>query len=312
MVEEFDAGKTAHDGHPRDTIDVRGMTFANTRCDSPVGTTYGYDQKQWIKEKLKESQAVWKVCVNSIPQTPLSFDFRFAEKSVVPDDIVMSDSWEGYPAERREMLEFLRDNAVTNYISLSGDHHMHFCGLLSPDRDDGGKSAVGAEFVSGGISSSSFGGVLRSFLEAKMPGTDAEALVAGPAIPEGQLPLPWTGVTTLFGWEESLRCLRDAKAGGDARPDPAKRRLKHIPYMDSDSYGICVCAATASSFDVEFLTFDARQEYADYANFAEPIYIAKLSVPSRDAGSPARIDGPTFTGKAPFPFDKPFPNASAG
>ncbi|MEI9991733.1 MAG: hypothetical protein WDM86_17045 [Rhizomicrobium sp.] len=134
-----------------------------------------------------------------------------------------------------------------------------------------------------------------------MPGTDAEALVAGPAVPDGQLPLPWTGVTTLFGWEDSLRCVREAKAGGDGRPDPAKRRLKHIPYMDSDSYGICVCTATAASFDVEFLTFDARQEYADYAVFAEPIYTAKLSVPSGDAGSPARIDGPTFTGKAPFP-----------
>ncbi len=79
--------------------------------------------------------------------------------------------------------------------------------------------------------------------------------------------------------------------------------------MDSDSYGICVCVATAASFDVAFLTFDAKQEYADYTVFAEPVYTAKLSVPSRDAGAPARIDGPTFTGNAPFPFDKPMPKS---
>ncbi|MDR3510556.1 MAG: alkaline phosphatase D family protein [Caulobacteraceae bacterium] len=303
LVEEMDAGRTANDGHPRETIETRGMSIPNVRRNAPVGTMYGPDQKAWVKAQLQASKALWKVCVNSVPQTPLSFDFHFEGKTVAPDEVVMTDSWEGYPRERREMLEFVRDSQVANYISLSGDHHMHFCGLLSPDRDDGGAGAVGAEFVCAGISSASFGDVLRAFLKAKAPGTDAEALVSGPPVAAGRAPLPWSGVTALYGWRESLRCATASGADHVERPAAASRRLRHIPYMDSDSYGVCVATATATDFKVDFVTFDQTQAYADYSKPVEPIYVAHFSVPAQAAGAPAKLLGPTFTGRAPFPYD---------
>ncbi len=304
LVEEMDAGRTAHGGHPRETVEARGMSFPNARRTTPVGTMYGADQKAWVKSQLKASTATWKVCVNSVPQTPLSFDFRFEGRSIAPDEVVMTDSWEGYPGERREMLEFVRDSRIANYISLSGDHHMHFCGLLSPDRDDGGAGAVGVEFVCAGISSASFGDVLRSFMKAKAPGTEAETLVGGPPVAAGRPALPWTGVTALYGWEESLRCAKASGPAGAVRPSAGRRRQTHIPYMDSDSYGLCVATATASDFRVDFVTFDLKQVYTDYAEPAEPRYVARFNVPVQAAGAKVVLQGPTFAGEPPFPYSK--------
>lgn len=301
LVEELDAGKTARDGHPRKTVEARGMAFENPRFAAPAGTMYGREQKAWIKDVLRRSQATWKVCVNSVPQLPLSLDFRFEGKSIAPDDVVLTDSWSGYPAERREMLGFIRDRGITNYVSLTGDHHMHFAGLLNAADSSGKERAVGAEFCCAGISSTSFGDVLRSFVEARMKGEDGAKLIAGPDMAGGPR-LPWLSLTYLYGHAESLRCVKSFEAGKPEHPRAEARRLKHIRHIDTNSYGIGVVVANAERFDVDLLTFVMAQEATDYAQPVAPAYVAHFSVPAAKPGQSAVLSGPQFSGEAPFPL----------
>jgi phosphodiesterase/alkaline phosphatase D-like protein len=62
-----------------------------------------------LRLHLLLSDATWKVIVNAVPMAEL-FGLPY-------------DRWEGYAAERRELLEFIRDWKVPNVVFLTGDLH---------------------------------------------------------------------------------------------------------------------------------------------------------------------------------------------
>ena len=56
-----------------------------------------------------------------------------------PGDLVLStDAWDGYASERRELMTFIKEQGICNVVSLSGDHHAHFAGLVYDDYDADG------------------------------------------------------------------------------------------------------------------------------------------------------------------------------
>jgi len=75
----------------------------------PTRTMLGERQKRLLRLQLMLSDATWKVIVNEVPM---------AELFGVP-----YDRWEGYAAERRELLEFIRDWHIANVVFLTGDLH---------------------------------------------------------------------------------------------------------------------------------------------------------------------------------------------
>src|SRR5262245_66123141 len=85
--------------------------------DDPGRTYLGAAQKAWLKAGLAASTAKWKFVMNG----PLITNLLF----------LPYDRWEGYAAERQEMLEFFRnpdgnvmtDDHLTNVIFLSTDIH---------------------------------------------------------------------------------------------------------------------------------------------------------------------------------------------
>jgi phosphodiesterase/alkaline phosphatase D-like protein len=62
------------------------------------------------------------------------------------------DSWDGYAAERQEILESLLAAGVDNFHALTGDIHTFFAGNMTTTGVESG-TPVGAEFVGGSATS---------------------------------------------------------------------------------------------------------------------------------------------------------------
>ncbi|MDA7416657.1 alkaline phosphatase D family protein [Xenophilus arseniciresistens] len=77
--------------------------------------------------------------------------------------LINCDQWDGYGAERRELLAHLRDRGVRNVVALTGDIHAFFAGAVHDDFDaEGGGTPVMVDLVTAGVSSDSFFNYLSS------------------------------------------------------------------------------------------------------------------------------------------------------
>ncbi len=119
-------------------------------ADDPSRTHLGAEQKAWLKDGLARSRAAWKIVANQVMIMSLEFP---------RDNFLNPDQWDGYVAERREILEHARDRGVQGLTFLTGDIHTFFSGNVTPSGREGpGEPAsVATEFVGGSISSQGIG-----------------------------------------------------------------------------------------------------------------------------------------------------------
>lgn len=73
-------------------------------------TMLGPVQKAWLKKRLKESTARFKVIASSV-------EWTFNTKGVA------KDTWTGFQQEREEIFDLLAENKISGVILLSGDRH---------------------------------------------------------------------------------------------------------------------------------------------------------------------------------------------
>jgi phosphodiesterase/alkaline phosphatase D-like protein len=102
----------------------------------PTRTMLGSVQKQLFKTTLLESQARWKFVINPLP---------IQQFYALP-----YDRWEGYGAERNEILNFIRSNGISNVIFLTTDTHATLVNQVFVDRF-GDPAPIAQEFVTGPI-----------------------------------------------------------------------------------------------------------------------------------------------------------------
>jgi alkaline phosphatase D len=62
-----------------------------------------------------------------------------------------NEAWDDYSAERRELLEFIRDNDIPNVISCSAHTHIFLASEMAPDPDDPASPVVAFDFTSGSL-----------------------------------------------------------------------------------------------------------------------------------------------------------------
>ncbi len=89
-------------------------------------------QMDWLKSGLASSTAQFKVIMNSVPITEFPFIYE-------------SDRWEGYPAQRHEILHFIDHKNILGVIWLSGDFHFASVGRVSAE----GPGASQTEILAG-------------------------------------------------------------------------------------------------------------------------------------------------------------------
>ena len=113
----------------------------------PGRTLMGVRQEAWIKEELRASRAAWKVLGSSVEM--MSWDSA-------PHLALNPDGWDGYQAERRELLEHVRKHGIGDVTVLTGDIHTFVAGDVTNDGRATG-TPVATEFVGGSITSGSVG-----------------------------------------------------------------------------------------------------------------------------------------------------------
>ena len=112
----------------------------------PARTMLGEAQERWLADALAASSAKWNFLAQ---QTPMA---QFDQKPG-PGRTAWTDGWDGYPAARRRLLDFLRERRIANPVVLGGDVHAFNVSELKADFDDPASAVVASEFVGTSITS---------------------------------------------------------------------------------------------------------------------------------------------------------------
>jgi alkaline phosphatase D len=143
----------------------------------PGRTMLGDFQKRWFKSALSSSRANWKLWGSEV--MVMSLDTALATPTT-PGAHANPDQWDGYSAERKEILTDAINHNVRNLVVLSGDIHTFIAGNLTTTGGITGKPA-GVELVGGSITSlglSEFLGVPPATLEALRKAADPHTIYA--------------------------------------------------------------------------------------------------------------------------------------
>jgi len=107
----------------------------------------GQEQLTWFKGQLKSSDAIWKIIGNQVIFSPLDPGPAYSDKNM--------DSWDGYPAEREDIMEFIKENEVENVVFITGDTHSSWAFEVTRDPENA-EGAIAVEFGTTSISSGNF------------------------------------------------------------------------------------------------------------------------------------------------------------
>ncbi len=107
-------------------LDTRQERKPSTR-KTPNATFLSKEQLEWLKTGLKDSTSVFKFVVTPEPMGDFPWTFH----------LKADDRWEGYQAQRRELLDYILENKLEGVWFLAGDFHMASSGRVggakSPD-----------------------------------------------------------------------------------------------------------------------------------------------------------------------------------
>lgn len=294
LVRVMDLGRDVPGGAPA-TVRLGEAELPNPRAERSTGTLLGPRQKAWFEEVTAGSDATWRVLANSVPMMPMRLDLDRLDPAR-PPAVLTTDTWDGYQAERREVLEHLARTGKRNVISLSGDNHNSFAGRLFRDFEAAAPEAIGAEFSIAGISSPS---VFAGFAGYLQPEDPLRPLIVwdGPAGPEPALNLTFTHGTVASATLAETGDVRAAAGAANPSQNP------HLAYVDSDAYGIGIATLDGAEARVEMITFPAPVVAPDEGGVT-PLRTARFRVPVPVEGEPTVLEGPEIEGRAPFPLDR--------
>ena len=253
LVETQNAGRTANDGSPPETVTLGGEMIPNSRRDSPAGSLLGAEQKQWLTESLRASESRWKVVCNDVPLMRFGFDMSFRDYGSY-NDLWWTDAWDGYPLERRELMTFIKAEGIANVVSLTGDRHAHFAGVVYDDFDGDSPRAVLPEFAGSSICSGprvkNQGNGTQS-----VPELNGLVLFDGTRFGYPRAVMPALNAWLLFG-------AATASTLGETGDEQAAMQQEvgavnpHLQYADTDGVGYVVVRFTNNGVSAEFVSVD--------------------------------------------------------
>lgn len=142
------------------------------RIDDPKRTITGRAQMSYLKASLNNSRAQWKLVGNPVMIAPLTFASLPADVldalsdltgiSVPGAAVVNTDQWDGYSADRKEVLTHLRDHGVKDAVFLTGDIHSAWASDLPTDPGTYPliNTSAGVEFVTTSVTSNNLKDIL--------------------------------------------------------------------------------------------------------------------------------------------------------
>ena len=249
----LDAGRTANNGNPPATIKFGDIEIPNFRKDQPPQTMLGATQKAWFIDKLKASQATWKVWGN----TQATLDMR-TDPQNLPDDLAKqwpSKDYGGFGGgepctayvERSEIYDVIANEGITGFATVAGDRHSFWAGVASKLLPPRGFEPVGIAFVTGSLSAP--GGAEAQ--EHGLPKNEPLRALFLADRPGGKFETTWN-LTVHHGVRTALEYAQSGditKARALRNPDCAP----HVSFADLGGHGYGVMRASVDRMDTEFV-----------------------------------------------------------
>ena len=129
---------------------------------APTRTMLGRQQESWLRNGFGRSGCTWNVLANALMFT----DF---DQIIGPAVGTYTDSWGGYQAARRQILDLIKTREIRNVIGLAGDIHGFFVSSVLDDPRAPGSPPLMSEFTSTSITSESFNTALFQSLLPENP-----------------------------------------------------------------------------------------------------------------------------------------------
>ena len=159
-----------------------GRPCSSAEANAPGRTMLGATQKAWFKSELERSRATWKVVANQVMIMALDVPARTT---------VNPDQWDGYGAERRELLEFVQARGIKDVTFVTGDIHTFFAGNVTPSGREGVPAVDGTpaatEFVAGAVTSKGLEETIPAEGPVAQPTTEAAVRANNPHILQADL-----------------------------------------------------------------------------------------------------------------------------
>ena len=188
-------------------------------------TILGNQQYNWFTNQLSNSTAQWKLIANQVFFSPYHIGWA-AVPPVTAHQLESNllDMWDGYPAERKKIIQHIKTQQINNVLILTGDIHTAYAAEVADPVNDTANGYA----------------LLPNYNPATAAGAEAVEFVT-PSITSAnfdeRIP-PWAAAILEQQFNSPL-------ANGNV-PNP------HVKYVDLDRHGGII------------LTIDSTQAQADY------------------------------------------------
>jgi alkaline phosphatase D len=254
MMEIVDGGRDYNGGEPPKVIRYGDTDIPNFFRDLPAQTILGAEQKRWFLDRLRESQATWKIWGN----TTATLDMR-ADPKNLPAGLTKPWPGNGYAGfgggdhstayvERGEIYDFVRQHEITGFATVAGDRHSFWAGLAAKSLPPASFAPVGIAFVTGSISAPGMVEALEHRFPKEHP---LRPLFLGQA-PGDLSPQPTVNMLLRHGVRS---CLEYSKSGDVAKAHALSnpQLSPHLSFVDMGGHGYSVVQATRDFMEVEFV-----------------------------------------------------------
>jgi alkaline phosphatase D len=126
-------------------LDLRSYRSAQ---NLPDGTILGQGQKSWLKRGIDRAPDAWHVWANSIMLSQL--------RGRPGGPYMFTDQWDGFLAERKEVLGHVHSSGLEDLVVITGDWHSAFVDDIRIDFDDPSSPLVGTEFTAHSVTSGAY------------------------------------------------------------------------------------------------------------------------------------------------------------
>jgi alkaline phosphatase D len=300
-LEILDAGRAYEGGHPPASIGFGTVEIPNFSKDQPPQTILGATQKAWFLERLRRSQATWKIWGN----TTATLEMR-ADPHNLPQGITNPWPGTGYAGfaqgdhstaytERAEIYDFVEAHGITGFATIAGDRHSFWAGLAAKSLPPKPFTPVGVAFVTGSISAP---GMVEA-LEYNFPKSHPlRSLYLGQG-PADHGPQPTMNMLLRHGVRSCLEYARSGdivKARALSNPDLSP----HVSFVDMGGHGYSVVRITSDSMETEFVCIPRPIERADQPDGGALRYRVKVRAPLWDSGRAPKLDVQILEGDPRF------------
>jgi len=259
----LDAARTFGGNRPPATIRFGDQEIENFMKDRPAQTLLGAEQKAWFLERLRSSQATWKIWGN----TAATLDMR-ADPQNLPAGLAKRWPGAGYAGfgggdhsaayvERGEIYDFVREHGITGFAVVAGDRHSFWAGLAAKALPPEPFVPVGVAFVTGSISAP---GLVEAFEHGFPKQHPLRLLFLGQG-PDDHGPQPTVNLLLHHGVRS---CLEYQRSGDLARARALSNPSlsPHLSFVDMGGHGYSRVRVESEVIETEFVCIPRPLERA--------------------------------------------------